>query len=176
MGLFRFVFLITIVSVTCKPVDFNIIQTDEFNELELEPESKNVINVTEGNSNEVTNLILRNQVRPGMEVLNYAVEISADVNAGTFNGRAVIQVRFSDESTREDPVVLHVADLNINAVRYSIMGGSNQLDAPFSTDDDDQILEIEPEQIALLYTFFIEYSGALNVAGKGLYRGSYGDK
>ncbi|CAH1647280.1 unnamed protein product [Spodoptera littoralis] len=175
MGLFRFVLLITIVSVTCKPVDLNIVQTEEFNELVLEPESKNVINVTEGTSNEVTSLGMRNQVRPGMEVLSYAIEINADVNAGSFNGRAIIQVRFSDESTREDAIILHVADLNINRVQYAIMGGSNLVDADYSTDDDDQIIEIEPGQIALLYTLYIEYSGSLDRAGKGLYRGSYGD-
>lgn len=177
MGLFRFVFLITIVSVTCKPVDLNIVQT-EVDELGLEPKSKNVINVTEGTSNEVTNnaLVMRNQVRPGMEVSSYAVEINANVEGGSFDGRAIVNLRIFDHDTREDPLVLNVAGLNINRVQYAIMGGSNLFDADYSTDDDDQILEIEPGQLGSQYTLYIEYSGSLNGVGKGLYRGSYGDK
>lgn len=71
---------------------------------------------------ESSNVTMRNQIRPGMLVTNYDIELEADRGSGTFSGRAVIRVTITDPTTREDEIVFHVRDLNINSVRFAIAG------------------------------------------------------
>ncbi|KAJ0178635.1 hypothetical protein K1T71_005410 [Dendrolimus kikuchii] len=116
---------------------------------------------------------MRNQIRPGMTVTSYAVEI--EPNGNTFAGRAVIQVSIIDSNTRDDPVIFYARDLNIASVRFSLIGGSSLMEASFDVDDGDGLLEIDTGLEASLYTFHIEYTGSLATVGQALWRGEYND-
>ncbi|KOB74750.1 Aminopeptidase N-11 [Operophtera brumata] len=121
-----------------------------------------------------SNLTMRNQIRPGMHVTSYSIEITPNVNDDTFSGRLTVQVNIIDLTTREDPVMFYVRDLDIDSVVYSLVGGTNFAPvADFDVDEDDGILEIETGVEATLYTFVIEYRGTLLVPGQGLYTGRY---
>nr|WAK99419.1 aminopeptidase N 9 [Spodoptera frugiperda] len=104
-------------------------------------------------------------VRPGQTVRSYELEIT--INGDSFNGRALLEVNLTPD-TREDSIVLHVEDLNINSVRAGIMGGSNMQDVDFGVDDGE--LEISPGT-ASTHMVLIEYSGQLSNNGRGLYLG-----
>ncbi|KAJ8727740.1 hypothetical protein PYW07_001859 [Mythimna separata] len=108
-----------------------------------------------------------------MTISGYVIEIDADVDGEEFSGKVVISVTLTT-ATRDDPVKFYVEDLDVNSVVYTIFQGSNVHEADFNVDDG--ILEIEPGIAASSYTFTIEYSGSLAVAGKGMYVGHYGDK
>lgn len=122
---------------------------------------------------ESSNVTMRNQIRPGMLVTNYDIELEADRGSGTFSGRAVIRVTITDPTTREDEIVFHVRDLNINSVRFAIAGGSTLNNADYDVDDDDGILEIETGSESSLYDFHIEYTGTLTNVGTGFWAGEF---
>lgn len=119
----------------------------------------------------VTRDALFRQIRVGQEVRRYTIELTA--NGDTFNGRAVLVVNL-DEATREDPIVLHADQLDINSVRVGVFTEANAVDAGFALDAG--ILEIFPEVEASTYIVIIEYSGQLTDSGKGLYLGHYDDE
>lgn len=122
-----------------------------------------------------TNLLLRNNVRPGMIVTSYAIEIEPNIAGGTFSGRAIAQVILTDIATIEDPIMFQAIDLNVVSVLFAIGGGATFRPAEFFVIDDEGLLEIQSE-LASLYTFIIEYEGQLNQNGQGLYLGSYDGK
>lgn len=174
MGVLSFVFLINIVLVLSKPIYIKNDKIEEHNAVITEtPEIEHlkVVNLTERNA-----AVFVNQIRPGMTVNSYAIELEIDDDGDSFNGIATIQVSITDATTNEDPVKFYLADLDVNSVMFSILGGSNLNEANFDVDDGEGILEIDPGFPALSYTFVIEYTGSLEGAGKGLYLGHYGDK
>lgn len=118
---------------------------------------------------------LRNTIRPGIVVNNYAVEITPNVNSGTFAGRLVAQVAVTDQSTREDEIKFHVSDLNINSVTFSIASGSTLYNADYFINDDDGLLEISTNFESTLYTFIIEYQGVMGVSATGLFMNTFSD-
>ncbi|XP_063360349.1 aminopeptidase N-like [Cydia amplana] len=126
-------------------------------------------NAVESNVTMLTNgtrSLFRN-VRPGQEARQYSIEITP--NGNTFTGRAVIQVRITS-ATMEDPIVLHVEDLNIQAVRTGIFTEVNAIPADFNVDDG--VLEIWPQQEASNYIVVIEYTGNMQT-GFGLFQGEF---
>lgn len=127
------------------------------------------VNVTE---NAAQSRTLRNQIRPGMVVTNYIIEIDPHVDGGTFSGRLTTDVSI-DRASVEDPVMFYVRDLDIDSVTYALVGGTIFRDADFSVDEDEGTLEIDTGQEATVYKFIIEYTGSLEVAGQALYAGSY---
>lgn len=121
-----------------------------------------------------SNITMRNQIRPGMQVISYSVEITSNTNDDTFSGRLTVQVNIMDSTTREDPVMFYVRELDIDSVVYSLVGGLVFVPVlNFDVDEEDGILEIETGIEATLYTFVIEYRGSLSVPGQGLYAGRY---
>lgn len=116
------------------------------------------------------NSLLRN-VRPGQEVRQYTVEITLD--GPNFNGRAVMDVRL-DADTREDPIVFHAQDLDIQRVMTGIFTDANLVDTNFNADD--PILEIFPAQRASSYIVVVEYTGRLSNTRYGLYQADYNGK
>ncbi|XP_048007238.1 aminopeptidase N-like isoform X2 [Leguminivora glycinivorella] len=110
--------------------------------------------------------IFRN-LRPGQEARQYSIAITP--NGNSFTGRAVIQVRLTS-ATIEDPIVFHVEDLNIEAVRTGIFSEVNAIAADFSVNDG--LLKIEPQQEAVNYIVVIEYTGSMQT-GFGFYRGEF---
>uniref|UniRef100_A0A2A4J290 Aminopeptidase n=1 Tax=Heliothis virescens TaxID=7102 RepID=A0A2A4J290_HELVI len=183
MGLLRFVFLITIVSVSCKPVDFKNLRIEEPPPLVVENTVK-VVNSTrlvEDDVEVVNSTALfrndaaagRNQVRPGMNANEYHITLTPNINAGTFNGIARIDVTILDLDTREDAIRFYAPGLNINSVTFTIFGGSTVHTADFGWDDD--ILEIETNAMETQYNLIIDYWGNMNAPGTGFYIGQYGD-
>nr|ASU92549.1 glutamine aminopeptidase-like protein 11 [Achaea janata] len=197
MGVFNICVLLTVlVVVSGKPIDLKNIATtdnvasvsiDNFKSIESTDDAAPV-NIESNNGTEADNELnannetnwgydstrsLRNQIRPGIIIGSYAVELTPNVNAGTFFGRAIIEISITDAATREDPIMLYVRDLDISSVTFSILGGSILYAADYDVDDDDGILEIETGFIATSYNFHIEYTGSLSVVGKGFFAGSY---
>lgn len=113
-----------------------------------------------------TRSLFRN-VRPGQEARQYSIEITP--NGNSFSGRAVIQVRLTS-ATMDDPIVFHVEDLNIQAVRTGIFTEVNAISADFSVDGG--VLEIEPQQEASNYIVVIEYTGSMQT-GFGFFQGDF---
>ncbi|KAJ8733123.1 hypothetical protein PYW08_001421 [Mythimna loreyi] len=172
MDLSSFVFLNIIVLVLSKPVDFNNIKREEIIDGFTVQDKLEIVNETEISKNNIVQV--KNQIRPGMLISGYDIEIDADVDEEEFHGKVVIRVSITDASTREDPVMLYVEDLEVTSVVFTILSGSNVHEAEYNVDDG--ILEIDPGIPASSYTFTIEYSGSLAVGGKGLHLGQYGDK
>ncbi|XP_063619790.1 aminopeptidase N-like [Cydia splendana] len=121
----------------------------------------NVTTLTNG-----TRSLFRN-VRPGQEARQYSIEITP--NGNSFTGRAVIQVRLTSE-TIEEPIVFHVEDLNVQAVRTGIFTEVNAIAADFYVDDG--VLGILPQQEASNYIVVIEYTGNMQT-GFGLFQGEF---
>ncbi|KPJ03371.1 hypothetical protein RR46_06527 [Papilio xuthus] len=175
-------YLTLIVTISALPIKNQIIEVPD---LIIEPEIIKVanLNVTEIKESNDTVVIdkteqnilknsdtgSRNQVRPGMSVSNYDVEITR--NGDTFTGRLLAQVIVEDPSTREDDIVFQVEGLTIDSVQFSMAGGSNFQNADFGVDDG--LLEISTGIEATLYNFRIEYRGSLQETGFGLYVGRY---
>ncbi|CAG5041311.1 unnamed protein product [Parnassius apollo] len=109
-------------------------------------------------------------VRPGQVVGNYAIEIS--LNGNGFSGRALMDVRL-DIDSREDPIVFHIEDLQIQRVLTGVFTDVNAVDTDFFFDD--SILEIFPAQVASTYVVIIEYTGQLSNNPFGLYEGHHFD-
>ncbi|KOB74749.1 Aminopeptidase N-11 [Operophtera brumata] len=145
------------------------ITEDEVLPTEETPSIDNSTEIIDGNHTDIIlnmtrNALLRQDVRPGQNVREYAIEITPTGNS--FTGRAVITVELTF-ATREDPIVLHCDDdLNIQSVMVGVFTETNALQANF--DHDEGLLEIEPVQIASSYILIISYSGSLTIAGQGL--------
>lgn len=147
---------------------------DTINATDVQVHHKISDNETVRTSNVKYNITKRNQIRPGMRVTNYSVQITPNANDGTFSGRLVTQVVIIDSITIKDPVMFYAKDLEIDSVEYAVAGGLNYLPVlSIKEDIDNGILEIETGVEASLYTFVIEYRGSLAVSGQGLYEGRY---
>ncbi|XP_013142060.1 PREDICTED: membrane alanyl aminopeptidase-like isoform X2 [Papilio polytes] len=153
-------------------IEPEIIKVANLNITETAKESNDTLpEIREQNILKTSDTGTRNQVRPGMSVSNYDVEITVNDNGDTFNGRLLAQVIVEDASTREDDIILQVEGLTIDSVQFSMAGGSNFQNADFDVDDGQ--LEISTGIEATLYNFRIEYRGSLSTIGRGLYVGSY---
>lgn len=153
-------------------IEPEIIKVANLNITETAKESNDTVpEIREQNILKTSDTGTRNQVRPGMSVSNYDVEITVNDNGDTFNGRLLAQVIVEDASTREDDIILQVEGLTIDSVQFSMAGGSNFQNADFDVDDGQ--LEISTGIEATLYNFRIEYRGSLSTIGRGLYVGSY---
>lgn len=129
----------------------------------------------EGNHSDLMFNMARNEeIRPGQTVREYAIEITP--NGNMFNGRAVISVELTFV-TREDPIVLHCKDLNIQSVMAGVFSEANAIQASIVHDNDDGLLEITPLQPnpASSYILIITYTGSMTGAGQGFYQGQYND-
>lgn len=132
---------------------------------------QDVLNATETRTSNLTRNSLLRQLRPGQTITQYSVELS--VNGNSFDGRVAMVVRL-DAATREDPIQLHVEDLDVQSVLVGILSETNPANADFAVDDG--MLEIFPDRVAASYTVVVEYSGSLNNPGHGLYLGEYAGK
>lgn len=110
------------------------------------------------------------QIRPGQQATQYAIELT--LNGGSFTGRAVINVNLEFVS-REDPILFHVEDLNIQSVLVGLFSQGNAGAAEFNVDDG--VLEISPPVVASSYIVIIEYSGTIFSNGQGLFQSDFGD-
>lgn len=120
-----------------------------------------------------SNKTLRSQIRPGMRVTSYLVEITPNTDDETFNGKLEVRVNIVD-TTRDDDVIFYARDLEIDSVVFSLDAGLNYIPAlDFEVDTVDGTLKIETGVDALRYTFSIEYRGSLTVVGQALYLGQY---
>lgn len=148
-----------------------ILSTEDFPSVDsfTEPIERNhsdiILNMTRNN-------LLRQNIRPGQNIQSYAIEITP--NGNTFTGRAVIRVELTP-GTREDAIILHCVDLNIQSVLAGTFSEENAVQAWFNHDNDDGILEIEPADVAGTYVLIITYTGSLATGGQGLYLGQYND-
>lgn len=121
-----------------------------------------------------SNKLLRSQLRPGMHVTRYAVELTPSNNR-TFYGRLVAHVVII--MAREKLVMFYVRGLNIDSIEYSLSGSTNAMPVEnFEVDDDTGILKIQTGVNASTYTFFIEYQGFLSDVGQGFYSGQFESK
>ncbi|KAL4705516.1 hypothetical protein ACJJTC_011458 [Scirpophaga incertulas] len=109
----------------------------------------------------------RNQLRPGLVISEYEVELT--INENTFQGREIFRASVTSE-TRNDTLLLHVSGLTIQ----SVLTGSTTIEsanpATFRVIDGER-LEIRPSRVLSNYIVLIEYSGTLGNNGEGLYRG-----
>lgn len=164
----RTAILVLTVIALCKSLPIkNIVQSNTENDDEKESVISNVANKTES-----VLKLERNSVRPGMAVTRYNIVLEPHVESGTFSGLAEIDLIVTDADTREDEILLHSVDLNINSVTFSISGGTAINVADFTVEDDDGLLSITTNRIATTYRFFIEYTGNM-IPGFGLYSGNY---
>lgn len=108
-----------------------------------------------------TRSLLRN-VRPGQRVEHYEVKISFDGN--TFNGEVVFDVV---PATREDSIILHRKDLDVHDVRVGSQSIENAESVDYN-DDDDEIIEIFPNDDGNSFVVVIEYSGEISNIRKGI--------
>lgn len=176
-GLRTLCFVLSISIIFCLPLKNVIVEAPDLSKINDVVRVANLTdqinNSTEQRVRNVTRLEKMNQVRPGMTVTNYVVEIEPNVNAGTFNGRVAAQVIIEDHDTREDDIIFQVRDIAVQSVEFSLAGGNTFQSADFSVDDDDGILEISTGFRATLYSFIIQYRGSLSIIGDGLYAGRY---
>lgn len=121
--------------------------------------------------NATRNTLLRQDIRPGQKIREYAIEITPDGN--TFRGRAVLTVDLTF-ATREDDIELHCEELDIHSVMAGVFSEANALPVE-SFEIDEGILEITTGQLASSYILIIDYTGSLTSAGQGLYQGQYND-
>lgn len=166
MGVFKICVFLSVIAITSsKPIDVpktvDIVEPSSFKE--------DSVNETFSLSN-----LVRNQIRPGIQIDSYIIELTPDLDDETFEGKAIIEVSITDQVTIEDPIQLYVRNLDINSVTFNL-GGSAVFDTEIELDEDEGILSITPEHFALSYTFHIEYTGSLATAGRGFYVGHYGD-
>ncbi|XP_041970735.1 membrane alanyl aminopeptidase-like [Aricia agestis] len=196
MGTLHFVYLLlffipSIVSLPLKyesdhqentPISsIEIIETPAVENIESTTQNENVTSTTSDADSEIlsSSLVLsssnaRNQIRPGMVVERYDIEISVNPIAGSFDGHLTARVNVIDQNSREDPILFYVGELNIRSVLFSFAGGS----VFYSAEDfnvDEGLLEIVTGFEASLYTFIIEYTGSLEWVGTGLFYGSHGN-
>ncbi|XP_048007237.1 aminopeptidase N-like isoform X1 [Leguminivora glycinivorella] len=159
------------------PENPEVVQTDLFengideNELNDPNSPDNIPIMIENGIEEGNDILMRNQIRPGMHVTSYLVELTPNAAGGTFSGLLTASVIISDASSLEDDIVFHVEDLNINSVRFSITGSSAIVVANFDVNDD--LLEIDTGFETSLYTFFIEYTGSMTNTGTGFWHGEF---
>ncbi|XP_068631137.1 membrane alanyl aminopeptidase-like [Battus philenor] len=170
-----FLYISFIATITCLPINIKTVQApDAINE--------GNVNISQLNSKEIItdpDLDLlrnaernaRNQVRPGMSVTSYEVEL--EINGNGFNGRLLARVVIEDHDTVEDDIIFQIDDLTITSVEYSLAGSSNFQTADFNENNGDGILTISPAFQATLYSFVITYEGSLDELGRGLYLGNY---
>lgn len=168
------VLLNVLVMVSTKPIDVKTLTTPD-NVLSVIVEEEAKADVVK-NQTDISSRSLRNQIRPGIAIGSYSVELTPDLNDGTFFGRTIVEVSITDQDTREDPIILYARDLQISSVTFSILGGSVLYEADFDVDEDAGTLEIETGLTATLYNFHIEYTGPLTIVGKGFFTGEFGGK
>ncbi|XP_026737103.1 membrane alanyl aminopeptidase-like isoform X2 [Trichoplusia ni] len=165
-------FIITIVTVSAKPIDVNeILRIEDVVLPEIvSQETFEVVNATRNS----TNSFMRNTIGDGMAYTDFRVELTPNVADGTFTGRLEVDVLALTTAARDSDVLFYVGDLDIKEVLFTFGQGTHQMAvASFGVNDDD-ILEIEPGVNSNQFRFFIEYSGDLQPAGTGLYAGRYG--
>ncbi|XP_026755769.2 aminopeptidase N-like isoform X2 [Galleria mellonella] len=119
-----------------------------------------------------SNILGINTIRPGMSVTNYAIAIEPDLDSGTFDGVAIIDIIITEASTRGEDVILYSTDLDIHSVKFVVGSGNNFQNAEFKVNDEAGRLEISTHDDVTLYRFMIEYTGNMNV-GWGLFTGRY---
>lgn len=177
IGLQTVCFVLLISSIYCLPIKNVIVEAPNLKKVQDIVKITNFTDHFDNSTNQevrnLTRLEKSNQVRPGMTVTNYVVEIEPNVNAGTFNGRLAAQVIIEDPDTREDDIIFQVRDMTVQSVEFSIAGGTTFQPADFNVNDDDGILEISTGLRATLYSFIIQYQGSLSIIGDGLYAGRY---
>ncbi|CAH0605710.1 unnamed protein product [Chrysodeixis includens] len=164
-------FIITIVTVTAKPIDIRDIIINENDLLPLQ-ETFEVANATRN----FTRSLLRDTIGDLHTYTDFRVELTPNVAGGTFTGRLEVEVLAATTEARDSNVLFFVEDLEITDVKFTFGQGSHQMPVADSFINDDDFLEIEPGVNSNHFTFFIEYTGILQPAGTGLYAGSYGDQ
>ncbi|CAK1546282.1 unnamed protein product [Leptosia nina] len=110
----------------------------------------------------------RNNLREGLLASRYEVKLTPNFADGTFAGVARISVILN--SGVADPIKFHFVDLKVGTVRTITGTTSTEVT---NVKVNDGVLEINTGAELSLYTFEIEYSGTLEGAGIGFYRGTY---
>lgn len=171
LNVLKCLFIITIVTVSAKPIDIKEVLRNEDLVLSSQ-ETFEVVNATKNSNNTVT----RNTFGDGMRYNIFEVELDPNVREGTFTGRLKVEVLALTTEAREADVLFYVGDLDIKNVIFKFGNADHEMDvASFGVNDDD-ILEIEPGISSNRFEFIIDYTGDLQPAGTGLYAGSYGDE
>ncbi|XP_053604247.1 membrane alanyl aminopeptidase-like isoform X2 [Plodia interpunctella] len=167
------IFNLLAILVLSESLPIRNIENETVKVVELDLSSVDV-EAEEVNKTELTRVAKRNSIRPGLVVTRYSITLEPDVNSGVFNGIAEIDVNIIDINTREDDIIFNCEGLEVHSVNFRIGGGSVIFDPEnFWVDGDENQLFIETGRIASLYTFSIEYSGSLELAGVGLFTGIY---
>lgn len=113
---------------------------------------------------------LSRNIRPGQTVQGYEVKISFDDNI--FHGEVVIDVR---PANVDDSIILHRQGLDIHDVRVGHHSVADAESVDYD-DDDDEILEIFPNDDDNSYVVVIEYSGEISNIGKGIFQRDFNDQ
>lgn len=118
--------------------------------------------------NKARAIAMRNNVRPGQEATEYAIDLTFDGNS--FKGRAIIDVLVS-QATRDKDLIFHAKDIVINNVEVALLPGADLKKTKFSKSGVQ--LKISPDVPFTSYKVIIEFSGQLAKHGLGLFRGQY---